>query len=439
MSNKDNQQSEFGSTLYDIRKHKNSVLKLVKELEGDVPNDVDDPLDFCRRYTIFIFKRYCRPPDDREFILAVWGFLRGEEFQAKKIGDRIKAYWKLSHKYNEIFLSIKTDSSIQRIASENMSRIINALITEVKADLVRNNNKLGLIDDVRKDSELLEILEPRKTEKTSSFSEEVPPLTLSPLINDDIEDTVSEDIDDESLHGVSSKAKINDIEEKTMSNNESADFATDSEYCSDDEEGKSGSTKIKTESSESVNPKSDDTEGKGGRSKTRLRDKIKQLFCGLSPKDKMFSVALTIVAVFSICCRALILFSHNTQKNEDVKEAMDDAERISPTSIEIKNRYIQLYPGDDDYLIVMVTPKEIDIQDLDYTSSEASVVTADKNHITALYGWNEDACHDIEITVQGGGRASATAEVTVLKPKDLDGTENASVGGGGNSYDGGNE
>lgn len=169
------------------------------------------------------------------------------------------------------------------------------------------------------------------------------------------------------------------------------------------------------------------------------QNRLKQLLCRLFPKGKRLFAAVVIVAVFLLiaCCfLAFELLRLKTYENEEVSEAVAAAERTPPTSIEIKNKYIQLYPGDDDYLIVMVTPKEINIQDLDYTSSESSVVIADKNHITALYGWDENACHDIKITVQGGGAATAEAEVIVLKPKDLDGAGNASIGGGGYAHNG---
>ena len=142
------------------------------------------------------------------------------------------------------------------------------------------------------------------------------------------------------------------------------------------------------------------------------------------PDNRPYIFTIFILTLVSIALLLSLTFEKSRKKTRE-EEAIRAAElaiengsnRDIATSIQIINKYIELHPGDEDDLIVKVTPKEINIKDLDYTSSEPTVVTTDKNHIIARYGWDEYACHDVVITVQSG-IIEDKAEITVLNPNE---------------------
>ena len=150
--------SELFNLLMDIRKNEAQMGKLVKKLEGDIPNRGEDVADFYKRYTIFVLKKYCHSLDDRELMLAACGFLHGNSFHDKNMENRIVAYWEHSRSYNKLFEDIKTKKSAIRTSSKHMNHIIGYLTEELLVDMNENNGKLGLINEV---PDKLELPSPR--------------------------------------------------------------------------------------------------------------------------------------------------------------------------------------------------------------------------------------------------------------------------------------
>lgn len=146
--------SELTQLLYDIRKNEKQMENFVKKLEGITPNKGKDTSDFCKNYTITVFVKYCHSIDDRELMLAVCGLLHGDIFREEDMKDRIVAYWKYSHSYNDIFKNTKTPGSAKRKTSVEINRIIDYLAEDLTNAMNKNEGKIGLIEKVPNKLEL---------------------------------------------------------------------------------------------------------------------------------------------------------------------------------------------------------------------------------------------------------------------------------------------
>lgn len=129
-------------------------------------------------------------------------------------------------------------------------------------------------------------------------------------------------------------------------------------------------------------------------------------------------VIIAIVAVLVVA--SLKLISVYKKENEARKQATTISENamLEVETIEIRNKNIELKPGEDAWLDIETQPEGIDIWQLDYTSDNRLVVTTEKNHIIAHEEWPEYITHSKEtvlITVQGGLIAEDKACITVTR------------------------
>lgn len=133
---------------------------------------------------------------------------------------------------------------------------------------------------------------------------------------------------------------------------------------------------------------------------------------------------LILISGITIVCVILALTVYNHSGSEGTVFSGDvsvkEHEALEVDSIEILNKNIYLAPGTDAYLEMNIDPDSVQREDLEYGSSDRTVVTTEKHHIIAHEGWREDADHNIVITVQGGLMAEDKAYVTVINP---DGTD----------------
>lgn len=158
---KDNPEIKAESELYKIliglNKHNDKAIWLVSELEK-VPEKSKN-LEFCQAYTILLFQKNIEDENDREFMLAACGLLKGFEFKSREFSKRMQRYQKHAKYYNDFFKGKISAGSIGGMCRKEMLRIAGELEIKLTTKLEKNDGRLGLINDVPKE---LKFPEPRQ-------------------------------------------------------------------------------------------------------------------------------------------------------------------------------------------------------------------------------------------------------------------------------------
>lgn len=143
------------------------ALTLVKHLEGVSYSRSEVNLNICKSYTIALIQTYCKntteeeadngsgkhkrignAEDKIEFMLAMYGLLKGFEFKKKSLGKRKRKYYDYARGYNKLVSGAWDGASIDT----KLRDILNDLAWELTNTLyelkVKNGGKLGLHDQV---------------------------------------------------------------------------------------------------------------------------------------------------------------------------------------------------------------------------------------------------------------------------------------------------
>lgn len=168
---------------------------LLQSLESIPDNEFDYPLEFCQSYIIELLKTFCKTEegetvenerrhgskeDKVEFMLAMFGLLKGFEFSSGNAGERSMKYYKYASKYSSLFIDTdwddqSADTMCCQIANTISVELVHSLTEEKKV----HDGKLCLLDEV---PEKLELPSPkeRKPQPDPAPPPDPPPANPAP-------------------------------------------------------------------------------------------------------------------------------------------------------------------------------------------------------------------------------------------------------------------
>lgn len=160
------------------------ALTLVNHLEGTSysrhANNKED-LSFCKSYTIALIQTYCKSTtweeadngevkpkrigdaeDKVEFVLAMYGLLKGFEFKEKSLGKRKRKYYDYAHGHNELVSGVWAGASIDTKIRDVLYDIAWELANTMHDPKTKNGGKLGFLNKAPKE---LTLPSPRNFDK----------------------------------------------------------------------------------------------------------------------------------------------------------------------------------------------------------------------------------------------------------------------------------
>lgn len=329
-----------------------------------------------------LFVHFISDEKDAELVLFLYGFLEG--FDGITKDEQYNAYYNYARIYNpRINKRRKNKGSLLR---EVGKKTIQQLSETVATTAFKSEGKLNFADEVYE-----------------KFSNNYIPETLSlPITNYfNMKSMLQKDaIDDRSLSPKIDKSDYIDCEiEDVFPQQTSISYESES------------SIENEAYSEDKIAEDSNATDDVGVQPSSRKRSFVSQ-----GSFEKCLIIFLIMILGIVTIILALNIKEHSFEKEAILGENnFKEDDNLEVKSIEIKNKYILLYPEQSTDLIVIVDPSEISAEELDYTSSVPTVATAKKTTITANKDWIEDECHETIITVQGGGIVEDKAYVTVRK------------------------
>lgn len=171
------------------------TLTLVNHLEGTSysrhANNEED-LSFCKSYTIALIQTYCKSTtweeadngkvkpkrigdaeDKVEFVLAMYGLLKGFEFKKKSLSKRKRKYYDYAHGHNELVSGVWDGASIDTKTRDVLYDIAWELTNTLhNLKEPKNGGKLGFLNEAPKE---LTLPSPRNFDKQPSPEPEPTP------------------------------------------------------------------------------------------------------------------------------------------------------------------------------------------------------------------------------------------------------------------------
>lgn len=120
-------------------------------------------------------------------------------------------------------------------------------------------------------------------------------------------------------------------------------------------------------------------------------------------------VFIILAPILTVC---VMQFSKTS--NKAIEIALKETEKITPDLIEISNKNIFLFPGEEDDLEIKTEPK-VELNELSYRSTDNDIVKPRSLHSPHILA-SENATGEAEIIVHGEGAAQDTATVIIKDP-----------------------
>lgn len=240
---------ELETILKKIPMDESQAFELVKKLEylQDVQDVINQPHYFAKLYVIMFLKNYCEgdilTEHEVDFLLAMYGFLQGYDFEVDENGKKIKnkknrrqeKYWRLANKYSDLFKNNSENLSSGSISStlnpkfnkivENLAdKIVERIVGPMEGDIENSKSKkIGLINDVWKKFKDPEVFDAKKNKlflpksifekdnssnDESNYAEEEVFSTSTEEFSDDT--SIDEDAEDSETHSLESSSNLTD-------------------------------------------------------------------------------------------------------------------------------------------------------------------------------------------------------------------------------------
>lgn len=444
--------TDFFKCLYNMRTDIDWIYKFIELLERQsIDKKNNQSRDFAISYVITFLKKYCNNYDDYEFVLAVYGFLKGFEYNQYKIGRRIMMYWEYARKYRtHEFIKDWDRDSVSPSLRQQHKRIIGYLdkkIEEMKSEEIKfkkiksDDYKLGLIEKTPKKlkfPKLRKIEDITFTPENSNFSQAIPENKTEssqqiPEHEIELEDENPSHKDTGlEFDSTNSSARESDIEQEE---NEQEDILT---YDNHETNETNGSI---TEDGDMATEPDDGSNIE----QTRLQDKAEPKNGETAKITRAIYVLAGVIFVAGFLVACAIWRTGGTNADNTIVasvappvalSSIDDIPidnallvEMETFSIDEEDKIIPLAPGYSKELPIKdISPPNADISTLEVQSSDENIVWEKDGYLTASDDIPTGESIDVYITITAKKHKEIIC-VQVVSPRASDDVEGL-IGGG---------
>ncbi len=156
-------QSDLNQILWDIHNDIKQVEDLVALLEGIPAKRNEQHKNFCKSYTILLFRKFIDNEDDREIMLVACGLMKGFEFHEQQLDKRMTDYRQYAQEYNPWIKKTWSASSYSTNYRNKLKHIVGELEKTLLNIMEQNDGRIGINTEV---PSKLRLPKPRYTSNT---------------------------------------------------------------------------------------------------------------------------------------------------------------------------------------------------------------------------------------------------------------------------------